>query len=69
MKLYTALGSRYGTRCQIQIAAKGLAVETELLRFPLPESFRAINPLMLLPVLEADDGQVLPEAQIICEYI
>ncbi len=69
MKLYTLKGSRYGTRCLIQIAAKGMEVEIETVPFPVPESFRALNPLMLVPVLHTDDGKLLPESQVICEYL
>lgn len=68
MKLYTFRGSRYGSRVQIQIAAKGLQVTTEVVSYPPPESFRAINPLMLVPVLQAEGG-LLPESQVICEYL
>ena len=67
MKLYTMGGSRYGSRCLIQIAAKGLNIPVELLSFPLPENFAAISPLKLVPVLEVD-GNYLLESQGICEY-
>ena len=70
MKLYTAPGSRYGSRCQIQIAAKGLdVVATDILAFPLPESYRAINPLMKVPALDIGGGEILPESHVICEYL
>ena len=69
MKLYTVPASRYGSRCLIQISAKGLDVATEVLAFPLPESYRAINPLMRVPALDLGSGETLMEAHVICEYL
>ncbi|MGE0387528.1 MAG: glutathione S-transferase family protein [Gammaproteobacteria bacterium] len=68
MRLYTIPGSRYATRCIIQIRAKGLPIEIHTLPYPIPDSFAAVNPLMLVPVL--DTGTViLPESQVICDYL
>lgn len=69
MKLFSLGGSRYGSRVAIQIAAKGLDIPLEILPTPIPPSFKTINPLMLVPVLEIDDGVYLSESQVICEYL
>jgi len=68
MRLYTLGGSRYGTRCLIQIRAKGLPVEIEVVPTPISPSFAAINPLMLVPALDTGAG-ILREASVICEYL
>ena len=68
MKLYTMYGSRYGSRCLIQMSAKGLDIPVETLSYPLPSDFKTINPLNLVPVLEVDGGHLI-ESQVICEYI
>lgn len=68
MKLYTVAGSRYGSRCAIQIGAKGLDIPIEQVPVPFPEDFRRKNTLGLVPVLEVD-GRYLPESQVICEYL
>jgi glutathione S-transferase len=69
MKLYTNDGSRYGSRISIQISAKALAVPIEQVPYPIPDSFAQLNPLKQIPVLETDDGSILTEAQVICEYL
>ena len=67
MKLYTMDGSRYGSRCLIQMSAKGLDIPVESLSYPLSSDFETINPLNLVPVLEIE-GVHLIESQVICEY-
>lgn len=69
MKLYSAALSPYAARPRIQIYAKGLDVEI----VPPPgglgaDEFKRINPTGRVPCLEMD-GQILPESQVICEYL
>jgi glutathione S-transferase len=70
VKLYNANLSPFSARCRIQIRAKGLPVEI----LPPPEgfpsdAFRALNPIGKVPCLQLDDGRVVPESEVICEYL
>jgi glutathione S-transferase len=60
-------------RVRIFFAEKAIAYETiEVLiaqNAHLTESFKAKNPLALLPVLELADGRVLRESMAICRYV
>src|SRR5271155_4017377 len=68
MKLYGSLISPY-TRKALVIAHE-LGLKLELL--PRPEDaaeFRRINPLGKIPALVLDDGSVLIDSPVICEYL
>ena len=69
MKLYSADLSPFASRCRIQIYAKGLDIEFA----PPPgglgsDEYKAINVTGRIPTLEVD-GEVLPESEVICEYL
>lgn len=69
LKLYNAQLSPYAARCRMQIYAKNLDVE--LLEMPgtiPPEEFAKLTPMHKVPALDAD-GKIIPESQIICEYL
>jgi len=67
--LYGSYVSPFTCRVVIQIRAKGLDI-------PLVDppddihsnAYREINPLGKIPALD-DDGQILPESEVICEYL
>ncbi len=71
MKLYSQAASPYSARLRGAIYAKNLPVEI----VTPPEDwrnsleFRAINPLMKIPVLILDNGTALPESSVIVEYL
>ena len=72
-KLYGGDLSPYASRCRMVIYAKGLdiaQVEPPGERGPegFSEEYRALNPIGKIPALETD-GLVLPESQVICEYL
>jgi len=69
MKLYNVFLSPFAARCRIQIYEKNLPIE--LLDPPgglHSASYDAITPIGKVPCLEAD-GFVLPESELICEYL
>jgi glutathione S-transferase len=70
MKLYDLDHSPFAARVRMAIYAKGLAIEL----VPPPggvrsAEYRAINPQGLVPALALDDGTVLPESEVIVEYL
>ena len=70
MRLYGDAASPYVTRVIMYARLKGLELE----RPPVPgdnprsSAFHAINPLGKVPALEVD-GQIIPESEVICEYL
>lgn len=68
-RIYGAELSPYLQRVTIQCDYKALAYEV----LPPPgglhsDEFRALNPIGKIPALQLDDG-VLPESEVICEYL
>ena len=68
MRLYDSKSSPYCGRVRLAIYAKDLH-GIEILPRPPAEVFRAINPFGKVPCLVMDDGFVVPESQIIVEYL
>lgn len=72
MKLYQANASPFSSRVRICLYAKGLDVE---IPEKLPggslrsDAYRALNPVGKIPCLELDDGSVLPESEVVVEYL
>ena len=74
MKLYQTYASPFPTRVRLLLYAKGIAAE-----IIEPPGFHAtteakgdylkINPIGRVPALVLDDGRVLPESEVICEYL
>ena len=70
MKLHTGDLSPYSSKVRMQIYAKGI---TDI-KFDLDPSFRqgkfsTISPIGRIPVLDLGDGDIIPESEIICEYL
>jgi glutathione S-transferase len=74
MKLYQTYTSPFPTRVRLCLYVKGLSPE-----IIEPPGFHAtveskgdyfdINPIGRVPALVTDDGQALPESEVICEYL
>ena len=69
MKLYSNTASPFGRKCKI--VAHELGLKLEVIRtLPVQDpDFRRINPLGKIPALVVDDGSVLFDSPVICEYL
>lgn len=73
MKLYQTYLSPFPTRVRLALYVKG--IDMELVEPPGIHDARSkggyldVNPLGRVPALELDDGRVLPESEVICEYL
>ena len=69
MKLYNSNLSPFASRCRIQIYAKGLDVAiADPPGGAGTASYKAVNPTGKIPALEVD-GVVIPESEVICEFL
>lgn len=73
MLLYHDLRAPNPRRVRVFLAEKGVAYDTIEVSIAdaahQTESFRAKNPISLLPVLELPDGRILRESMAICRYV
>lgn len=69
MKLYGGLASPYVARVVLFARLKGITLEPQMpaggIKSP---GFLALNPMGKMPALEVD-GAVIPESEVICEYL
>jgi len=70
MKLYGSLTSPYVRKVRIVLKEKGLAHDL-VVEGPADAvgNVARLNPLRAIPVLERDDGEVLFDSLMICEYL
>ncbi len=69
MKLYSNTASPFARKCRVIAHELGLKLE-EIRTLPMQEpEFRRINPLGKIPALVLDDGSVLIDSPVICEYL
>lgn len=69
MKLYSNTASPFGRKCKI--VAHELGLKLEIIRtLPVQDpEFRRVNPLGKIPALVLEDGSVLFDSPVICEYL
>lgn len=69
MKLYGNAASPFARKCRVIAHELGLKLE-EIRTLPMQEpEFRRINPLGKIPALVLDDGSLLIDSPVICEYL
>jgi glutathione S-transferase len=69
LKLYTNPASPFARKCRVIARELGVKLEEiPTLPFNNPD-LRRINPLGKIPVLVLDDGSVLLDSPVICEYL
>jgi glutathione S-transferase len=70
VKVYNTPTSPFGRKVLITLIEKGLDKKTEVLAARTPEAeLHKKNPLDKLPVLVTDEGEVIIESSLICEYL
>jgi len=72
VKLYVSSTSPYVRKVRIVALEKGLGSRLELIDatpWPDPATVAAANPLGKVPALVTDDGMVLYDSPVICEYL
>jgi glutathione S-transferase len=74
MKLYQTYTSPFPTRVRLALYVKGL--KAEIIEPPgfhattqSKGDYLSINPIGRVPALVLDDGRVIPESEVICEYL
>lgn len=69
MKLYTNAASPFARKCRVIAHELGIKLE-EIRTLPFNDpDFRRVNPLGKIPALLLDDGSVLIDSPVICEYL
>ena len=69
MKLYSNAASPFARKCRVIAHELGIPLE-EVRTLPMQEpEFRRLNPLGKIPALLLDDGSVLIDSPVICEYL
>ncbi len=72
MKLYQGNLSPFTTRCRLVVYAKGAEDQVSFEAPPgglSSDEYKKINPTGKVPALALDDGTVLPESEVIAEYL
>lgn len=69
MKLYGNPLSPFARKCKVIALALDIALEDVTTHPAQDEGFRALNPLGKIPALLRDDGSVLFDSPVICEYL
>ena len=73
LKLYQTNLSPFPTRVRLMLRVKGVAaemIEPPGIHDSSPKGdYLEVNPIGRVPALQLEDGRVLPESEVICEYL
>ncbi|MBT3629288.1 MAG: hypothetical protein HOM52_08045 [Rhodospirillaceae bacterium] len=69
MKLYTGPTTPFGRKAGIVAREHGIGLQEEVCNPFESGELAGLNPLKLIPVLVLDDGAVLHDSHLICEYL
>lgn len=72
MKLYFSAASPYARKARVVVIEAGLAAKVEMVEinpWTDPAGYRDLNPVGKVPTLVPDDGPVLFESTIVCQYL
>jgi glutathione S-transferase len=71
MYLYNSPNSPYGRKARVIIHELDMTsrVEDKFITLPADAKFRAVNPLGKIPALILDDGSVIYDSPVICEFL
>jgi len=69
MKLYSNPASPFARKCHVVAQELGIELEPVVVNARDDEALRKVNPLKKIPALVLDDGSVLFDSPVICEYL
>ena len=69
MILYTDASTPFGRKCLIAALERGIAMQEQFISLGDPGKFAIANPLIQIPALETDDGQVYFDSDVILQYL
>jgi glutathione S-transferase len=70
MKLYSSPTSPYVRKVRVAAAELGLSLELETVKVhEIPSDYGNVNPVNRIPALRLDDGSMVFDSRVICEYL
>lgn len=69
MILYTDASTPFGRKCLVAALERGIAMEERFIDLANPGKFAVTNPLIQIPALEIDGGDVYFDSDVIQQYL
>ncbi len=67
MKLYQSDGSPFAARVRLALYIK--SIDVDMPDHEQVQAFLELSPTKMIPALELDNGRLIPESEVICEYL